>query len=523
MALIGLSGVVLHHGGPALLGGVSLQIDEGERLGLLGRNASGKSTLMGVIAGDVAIDEGDVARRQGVTVARLAQEVPRGLSGTAREVVEAGAPPREEAWKTRERLSRLFDGLRLDPDADVSTLSAGLSRRVLLAKALAADPDVLLLDEPTNHLDVEAIEWLEAHLLERTGATLFVTHDRRFLARVATRILEHDRGALTSWPGDYDNYVRRKDERDADESIRRERADKLLKKEEAWRRTNVKAQRNRNQSRVEQLERLPAERRDRRDVTGIVRMSIAEAERSGRLVVEGEGLSVGHGGASVVTGLDLLVMRGDRLGLVGPNGSGKTTLLRTLLGDLPPIAGTLRRGTNLQTLWFDPLNASLDPDKSVRDSVADGADQIDLVDGASVRRRHVLSYLNDFLFEAERSHQPVRLLSGGERARLLLARLFAKPSNLLVLDEPTNDLDAETMDVLEDAILGYPVTVLVVSDDRGFLDQVATGLLAFDGKGGAREIVGGWSEWERIQRKERDSRRLAEEAAAAKAAAKAGG
>ncbi|MFO0934277.1 MAG: ATP-binding cassette domain-containing protein [Planctomycetota bacterium] len=506
MALIGLNGVTLAHGGPPLLDGIGLQIEDGERLGLLGRNASGKSTLMGVLTGEVAIDDGEVTRRQGVTVARLPQEVPRGLAGTVRALVAAAVPPREEAWRTRARLDQLFEGLRLDPDADVARLSAGLSRRVLLAKALASDPDLLLLDEPTNHLDVPSIQWLEEHLLEREKATLFVTHDRAFLRRLATRILELDRGRLTSWPGDYENYLRRQQERADDEAARRVAADKLLAKEEAWRRTNVKAQRNRNQSRVEALEKLRAERRDRRDPTGTVRMGISEAERSGRIVFEATGLTAGHGATAVVKALDLGVMRGDRLGLVGPNGTGKTTLLRTLLGELPPLAGHVRRGTNLEVVWYDPLNAALDPDKSVRDSVADGADQLD-IDG---KRRHVVSYLADFLFASDRAHQPVRLLSGGERARLLLARLFAKASNVLVLDEPTNDLDAETMDVLEDVLLAYQGTVLVVSHDRDFLDQVVTGLLVFEGNGRVREVVGGWTEWQRIQRKERAGAKAAD-------------
>ena len=497
MALIGISGVTLTHGGPPILDGVSLQIEEGERLGLLGRNASGKSTLMGVITGDVAPDDGTVSIQKGVTWARLQQEVPRGLSGTILEVVSGGVRSGEEPWRTKERLERLFEGLQLAPDADVSTLSAGLSRRVLLARALASSPDVLLLDEPTNHLDLPSIQWLEAHLLERRGATLFVTHDRAFLRRLATRILEIDRGRLTSWPGDYDNYLRRKQERTDDESHRREQSDKLLAKEEVWRRKGLKAQRNRNQSRVEQLERLRQERRDRRDPTGNVRLSISEADRSGRLVFEAKGLTAGHGAKPVVRGLDLLVMRGDRIGLVGPNGSGKTTLLRTLLGELPPLAGTVRRGTNLAPTWFDPLNAPLDPDKTVVESVTDGTDVIEF----EGKRRHVMAYLADFLFETDRVRQPVRHLSGGERARLLLARLFARPSNLLVLDEPTNDLDAETLDLLEDAILAYPGTVLVVSHDRDFLDQTVTGLLVFDGKGDVREVVGGWSEWERIRPK----------------------
>jgi ATP-binding cassette subfamily F protein uup len=516
MPLVGLSGVTLAHAGPPLLDRVSLQVEDGERIGLLGRNGSGKSTLMSVLAGRLPPDDGEVTRRQGLRVAGLPQQVPRDLVGRVGDVVRAEVPAGEEAWRTRERIGRLVEGLRLDAEADVATLSAGLSRRVMLARALAADPDLLWLDEPTNHLDVPSIEWLETHLLERTGATIFVTHDRAFLRRLATRIVELDRGRLTSWPGDFENYLRRRQERDDDESIRRERQDRLLAKEEVWRRKGLKAQRNRNQSRVEALERLRQERRERRDPTGSVRMAISEADRSGRLVLETAGLTAGHGTTPVVSGLDLLVLRGDRLGLVGPNGSGKTTLLRTLLGDLPPLAGTLRRGANVAPVWFDPLNASLDPERSVRDSVADGADQID-VDG---RRRHVLSYLSDFLFEAERSNQPVRLLSGGERARLLIARLFAKPSNLLVLDEPTNDLDAETMDVLEDVLLAYPGTVLVVSHDRDFLDQVATGLLVFEGRGGVREVVGGWSDWQRIATREAKAAAARAESAAPKAAAK---
>ena len=497
MALIGLTGVTLTHGGPPILDKVSLQVEEGERLGLLGRNASGKSTLMGVLTGDIVPDEGNATIRQGVTWARLQQEVPRDLAGSVYEAVSGGLPPHEEPWRAKERLERLFAGLRLFPDADVATLSAGLSRRVLLARALASDPDVLLLDEPTNHLDLPSIQWLEAHLLERTGATLFVTHDRAFLRRLATRILEIDRGKLTSWPGDYGNYLRRQQERATDEAHRREQSDKLLAKEEVWRRKGLKAQRNRNQSRVEELERMRRERRERRDPTGSVKLSISEADRSGRLVFETKGLTAGYGTKAVVSGLDLLVMRGDRIGLVGPNGSGKSTLLRTLLGELPPLSGTVRKGTNLAPIWFDPLNAPLDPDKTVIESVTDGTDIIEF----EGKRRHVMAYLADFLFEADRVRQPVRHLSGGERARLLLARLFARPSNLLVLDEPTNDLDAETLDLLEDALLSYPGTVLVVSHDRDFLDQTVTGLLVFDGKGDVREVVGGWTEWERIRPK----------------------
>ncbi len=495
MALLSLTNVNLTHGGPRLLDGVSLQVEEGERIGLLGRNASGKSTLMGLLAGVLEAESGLVARRQGLTIGRLPQEVPRGMKGTVRDTVAADVPRGEEEWRTKERLARLFEGLRLDPDADVAGLSAGLSRRVLLARAIAANPDLLLLDEPTNHLDIGSIQWLEAHLLERKGATMFVTHDRAFLRRMATRILELDRGQLTSWPGDYENYLRRQEERESDEEQRRAKADKKLAKEEVWVRKGLKAQRNRNYARIAELEKLRQDRRDRRDRTGSVKLGIAEADRSGHIVFEAKGLTAGHGATAVVRGLDLTVTRGDRLGFVGPNGSGKTTLVRTLLGDLPPIAGTVRRGSNLEPIWFDPLNASLNPDATVQEAVTDGASVVTIGD----RTRHVIGYLGDFLFESDRTRQRVAVLSGGERARLLLARLFARPSNLLVLDEPTNDLDAETLDVLEDALLTYPGTVLVVSHDRDFLDQVVTGLVVFDGKGGVREVVGGWSEWDRTR------------------------
>jgi ATP-binding cassette subfamily F protein uup len=492
MALLGLSGIVVAHGGPPILDEASLTIDEGERVGLLGRNASGKSTLLGVIAGSVVPDGGEVTRRQGLVTAYLPQEVPRGLRGTVDEVVRAGVRPGEEAWRTKERLERLLQGLALDPAADVARLSAGLARRALLARALAGDPDMLLLDEPTNHLDVPTIEWLERHLLERNGSLLFVTHDRAFLRRLATRILEVDRGRLTSWPGDYEEYLRRQEERAASEERGREQADRLLAHEETWIRKGLKAQRKRSEARVLELERMRKERRERRDPTGQVRLGIAEAERSGRLVLEAKGLTAGYPGKVVVEGLDLAVLRGDRIGLLGENGTGKTTLLRTLLGDLPSLAGTIRRGTNLETVWFDPLHAGLDPEKTVVESVGDGSTFIVIGD----RKKLVMGYLADFLFPADRVRQPVKNLSGGERNRLLLARLFARPSNLLALDEPTNDLDAETLDLLEDALLAYPGTVLVISHDRDFLDQVATSLLVFQG-GAVKESVGGYADWVR--------------------------
>ncbi len=491
MPLVALSDVTLAYGGPSILDRVALSIDEGERVGLLGRNASGKSTLMGVLEGLIPCDSGTVSRRQGARITSLPQAVPRGLKGSVQALVEGGAPAGEEAWRTRERVSRLLDGLRLDPLQDLSTLSAGLARRALLARALAADPDLLLLDEPTNHLDLPTIDWLEQHLLARRGALLFVTHDRAFLARLCTRILELDRGRLTSWPGDWAAYLRRQEERALAEERQRAQADKKLAQEEAWIRTGLKAQRKRSEARVLELERLREERRQRRDPTGQVRLSIQEAERSGQLVLQARGLSAGHPGRPCVEGLDLTLLRGDRVGLLGRNGSGKTTLLRTLLGDLEPLAGSVRRGANLAVTWFDPLNAGLDTEKTVMDSVTDGATFVEV----GGRRKHVIGYLAEFLFPADRVRQPVKNLSGGERNRLLLARLFAQPSNLLVLDEPTNDLDAETLDLLEDALLSFPGTLLVVSHDRDFLDQVVTGMLVFRGDGNVREVVGGYRDW----------------------------
>jgi len=491
MPLVALTDVTLAYGGPSILERVALSIDEGERVGLLGRNASGKSTLMGVLEGLIPCDSGTVSRRQGARITSLPQAVPRGMTGSVQALVEGGAPAGEEAWRTRERVSRLLDGLRLDPAQDLGTLSAGLARRALLARALAADPDLLLLDEPTNHLDLPTIDWLERHLLARRGALLFVTHDRAFLARLCTRIVELDRGQLTSWPGDWATYLRRQEERALAEERQRAQADRKLAQEEAWIRKGLKAQRKRSEARVLELQRMREERRQRRDPTGQVRLAIQEADRSGQLVLQARGLSAGHPGRPCVEGLDLTVLRGDRLGLLGRNGSGKTTLLRTLLGDLEPLAGSVRRGANLAVTWFDPLNAGLDPEKTVVDSVTDGATFVEV----GGRRKHVIGYLAEFLFPADRVRQPVKNLSGGERNRLLLARLFARPSNLLVLDEPTNDLDAETLDLLEDALLAYEGTLLVVSHDRDFLDQVVTGLLVLRGDGNVREVVGGYSDW----------------------------
>uniref|UniRef100_UPI0007323E9A ATP-binding cassette domain-containing protein n=1 Tax=Thiohalocapsa sp. ML1 TaxID=1431688 RepID=UPI0007323E9A len=371
----------------------------------------------------------------------------------------------------------------------------GLRRRVMLASALVSEPDLLLLDEPTNHLDVGTIEWLEEFLLGFGGSILFITHDRRFLRRLATRILELDRGKLTDWPGDYDNYLRRRAERGHAESLANARFDKKLAEEETWIRQGIKARRTRNEGRVRALESMRAELRERRGGPGSARIRVDAADRSGKLVVEAEGVRFGYGddanAAPVIDGLDTLILRGDRVGIVGPNGAGKSTLLKLLLGQLQPQAGNIRLGTNLQVAYFDQLRAQLDPARSVRDNVAGGSDTVEV----GGRRTHVLSYLKDFLFTPDRAQQPVAALSGGERNRLLLARLFTKPANLLVLDEPTNDLDAETLELLEDLLAGFDGTLLLVSHDRELLDNVVTSTLVLEGEGRVHEYVGGWSDW----------------------------
>jgi len=388
-------------------------------------------------------------------------------------------------------VERVISRLSLDPEAAFSALSGGLQRRVLLARALVTEPDLLLLDEPTNHLDIASIEWLEGFLADFPGALLFVTHDRSFLRRLATRILELDRGQLTDWPGDYDNYLRRREERLNAEALASARFDRKLSEEEVWIRQGIKARRTRNEGRVRSLKAMREERRERRELGGTVRIRLDEAERSGRLVVEAQGVDYSWGDKPIVRGLDTLILRGDKIGIVGPNGAGKSTLLKLLLGELEPQAGTIRRGTNLQVAYFDQLRAQLDLTKSVQDNVAGGSDKVD-VGGSS---RHVLSYLKDFLFSPERARQPVSALSGGERNRLLLAKLFTRPANLLVLDEPTNDLDAETLELLEELLLDFQGTILLVSHDRALLDNVVTGTLVLEGEGRVQDYVGGYTDW----------------------------
>ncbi|MDQ2767998.1 MAG: ATP-binding cassette domain-containing protein, partial [Gemmatimonadota bacterium] len=463
-----------------------------------------------------------------VSVARLEQEVPGDIDGSTFDVVAAGlgdvgrllaryhqashrvsadatpAALREldrlhhaldaaNAWKISTRVETVLLHLVLDADAPFAGASGGTKRQILLARALVREPDVLLLDEPTNHLDVDAIEWLETFLIERSTTLVFVTHDRAFLRRVATRIIELDRGRLVDWGRDYDLYLERKEASLAAETREWEEFDKKLAKEEVWIRTGIQARRTRNEGRVRSLEALRVERGERRERTGTVKLQSQEAERSGRLVAEAKGVSFARGARSIIANFSTTITRGDRVGLIGPNGSGKTTLLRLLLGELEPDAGSVRLGTNLEIAYFDQLRETLDPDRTVFESIADGAEFVEI----GVNRKHVLGYLQDFLFPPDRARTPVRALSGGERNRLLLARLFTRSFNVLVLDEPTNDLDIETLDLLEELLLDFSGTLLVVSHDREFLDHVVTSTLVLEGGGRVGEYVGGYTDWVR--------------------------
>jgi len=527
MPLLTLRDVTLSYGAAPLLDHINLAIEPGERLCLVGRNGAGKSTLMKMILGQVLPDSGEVVRSGELRVAILEQAVPADTSGSVFDVVAGGLGNMGEqvrryhravhdlterpddaramteleraqqaleaggGWSLEQRVETVISRLDLPADAQFKALSGGLKRRVLLGRALVTEPDLLLLDEPTNHLDIEAIDWLEEFLLDFGGSLLFITHDRAFLRRLATRIIELDRGQLTDWPGDYDTYLRRKQEALETEARANALFDKKLAQEEAWIRQGIKARRTRNEGRVRALKALRAERAERRLRMGTTQMDIQAADRSGRMVIEAEGVSFHYDGKAVIRDFSSLILRGDKVGIVGPNGAGKTTLLRLLLGQLKPDSGHVRLGTNLEVAYFDQHRAVLDEEASVADNVGEGRDRLD-INGES---KHVLSYLQDFLFEPARARQPVKALSGGERNRLLLAKLFTRPANLLVLDEPTNDLDAETLDLLEERLGDFPGTVLVVSHDRAFLDNVATSIIAFEGDGVVNEYVGGYEDW----------------------------
>ncbi len=496
MAILKLQGVTLGYGGPPVLDGVDLEVQRGDRLVLLGRNGAGKSTLLGVIRGQLEPDHGSVQVDAGARIGYLEQRVPRDLAGPALDVVLAGHDGTPDE-RVRAHARSLLDRVGVEEDARVEDQSAGRKRRVLLARSLVSSPDLLLLDEPTNHLDIDSIDWLEDFLRRHVRTFLFVSHDRAFLRGLATGILDLDRGTLTRYDADYDRYLDRK-AHDLDvESRHRRQFDKTLVEEETWIRRGVRERRKRNQGRVRRLMDMRDTHAERRDRAGSVRMQASSAAPSGRLVAEAKDVSFAWEDGPAIRDLDATILRGDRIGIIGPNGSGKTTLLRLLLGELEPQAGTIRRGANLEIGYFDQLHATLDEDASAADNVGDG-NQTVTVGG---KERHVVSYLGDFLFTAEQARGGITHFSGGERNRLLLARLFCRPSNLLVLDEPTNDLDVETLEVLEDLLAEYDGTVLLVSHDRELLDHVATSTLVLEGDGRVGQYAGGYSDW-RAQRPE---------------------
>jgi ATP-binding cassette subfamily F protein uup len=505
MAYISLQAASLGFGGPLLLDEVNLQIERGERVGLLGRNGMGKSTLLKLVNGDLLPDGGEVTRQQNLRVAYLPQEVPQNLTGTVTDVVAPGLDDitaaqlhLEDAWQRQVQIEQVIARMELDGQADFANLSAGLKRRVLLARGLARNPDLLLLDEPTNHLDIAAIDWLEDFLIRWGGTLLFVTHDRLFLQKLATRIVELDRGRLFDWNCDYPTFLQRKEGVLNAEQEQNVLFDKKLAQEEQWIRRGIEARRTRNEGRVRALKRLRELRRERREQPGKVRMELQEARRSGRLVIEVENVSFNYGERPIVRDFSTVIQRGDKVGIIGPNGSGKTTLLRLLMGDLAPQAGTVETGTNLEVAYFDQLRAQLDENKTILENVGQGRDTI-TVNG---KPRNLIGYLEGFLFSSDRVHAPISALSGGERNRLLLARLFASPANLLVLDEPTNDLDIETLELMEDLLLEYNGTLLLVSHDRAFLNNLVTSTLVLDGNGSVREYVGGYDDWQRQRQAE---------------------
>ncbi len=526
MALISLKEISIAFGGPLLFDRLSLQMESGERIALLGRNGVGKTTLMKVIAGQIGVENGEIVRSQGIEITHLPQEVPSDIKGNVFDIVASGLGKRGEllkdyhhishrlhtehtdvllqeldrvqgqldktqSWDINTQVEDILAHMKLDEEADFEQLSGGQKRRVLLAKALVIKPDILLLDEPTNHLDIEAIDWLEEFLKDYAGTLLFVTHDRMFMRHLATRIVELDRGKIFSWSCDYETFLARKQMALDNEEAQRMEFDKRLAEEEVWIRKGVKARRVRNEGRVKALEKMREEKKAQRQVTGMVNMKAQEAERSGHLVAKVTNLGYWYDNKILIRDFSTHIMRGDKIGVIGPNGSGKTTLLRLLLGKMQPLRGTVRLGTNLEIAYYDQLREQLDGEKTVAENVTGGGDTID-VNG---QPKHVIGYLRNFLFTPERIRTPVKVLSGGERNRLLLARLFTKPFNVLVMDEPTNDLDIETLELLEELLLDYSGTLLLVSHDRAFLNNVATSTFVLEGEGLVNEYPGGYDDW----------------------------
>lgn len=505
MSLILLRDAGIAFGDRPLLDGADLTLASGERLGLIGRNGTGKSTLLSVIAGRTALDTGEVQRRDGLRLALVEQEPSLPQADTllaslrlraqaihALPEVHAGTAPADERdeWRLGVRLAEYLDRFGLAPDTSPRNSSGGERKRAALALALALQPDLLLLDEPTNHLDIEGIARLE-ELLQRIPAVIVITHDRAFLDQVATRIIELDRGVLRSYPGRFSDYESRKQDELAAEAAERRRFDKFWKQEEIWIRQGVEARRTRNEGRVRRLQRLRSERAERRERLGHVRITLNAGERSGELVAELEGVSKVYDARPIVSGLSLRILRGDRMGLIGANGAGKSTLIRLILGEIPPDAGAVRLGTRLNVAYFDQLREQLDPEWTLAEAISPGSDWVLL----GSERKHVVSYLGEFLFPSHRARAPIRMLSGGERNRLLLARLFARPANLIVLDEPTNDLDIDSLELLEQRLQDYTGTLLLVSHDRRFLDNVVTQTLVAEGHGRWREYAGGYSDY----------------------------
>jgi ATP-binding cassette subfamily F protein uup len=489
MALISLRNIKLAFGGPPILDDISLQIEKGERICLLGRNGTGKSTLLKLIAGELPPDAGALDRQQGLRIARLSQDVPQDLQGTIYETVAESLG--QESIDASQKIDQVLSRLKLDPGMAAATLSGGMLRRLMLARALVTEPDILLLDEPTNHLDIESISWMEEFLLRSNVTLVFVTHDRSFLRRLANRIVEIDRGRLYDFACDYDTFLQRKEEHLHAESQERNRFDKKLAEEEIWIRKGIKARRTRNEGRVRALKKMREEKQQRRNRLATSQMNLLDAEKSGRLVADVKNISFAYGDNQIIKDFSTTITRGDRIGIIGPNGIGKSTLLKLLLGQLQPQAGNVKLGTNLEIVYFDQLREQLDPDKTVQQNLSGDQDTVMIGD----RSKHVIGYLQDFLFTPDRARTPVRILSGGERNRLLLAKLFTRQTNLLILDEPTNDLDLETLDLLEELLADFKGTLFLVSHDRDFLNRVVSSTIALEGNGQATENIGGYDDW----------------------------